>query len=65
MTTDDEVLELTATFDAPDAAHLALSAVIDEAGGAVSDWALAHGAGKPDFHHADCFALDLAASGRP
>ena len=64
VTATGEVLELTATFEAPEAAQLALSAVIEEQG-AVSYWALAHGPGKPDFHHADCFALDLAASGRP
>jgi hypothetical protein len=39
--------------------RLALSAVIEEAHGALSYWALAHPPGKPDFHHADCFALEL------
>lgn len=37
-----------------------LSAVIEEANGAKSYWALAHAPGKPDFHHADAFALELA-----
>jgi hypothetical protein len=39
--------------------RLGLSAVIEEAGGNKSYWALAHPPGKPDFHHSDCFALEL------
>jgi hypothetical protein len=39
--------------------RLGLSAVIKEAGGRLSYWALAHPQGKPDFHHSDCFALEL------
>lgn len=47
---------------ADDAAwRLGLSAVIEDASGALSYWALAHPPGKADFHHADCFALELAA----
>lgn len=38
---------------------LALSAVIEEKTGGLSYWALAHALGKPDFHHADGFALEL------
>ena len=38
---------------------LGLSAVIEEADGTKSYWALAHPPGKPDFHHADCFAAKL------
>jgi hypothetical protein len=38
---------------------LGLSAVIEDQAGALSYWALAHPPGPPDFHHADCFALDL------
>jgi hypothetical protein len=41
------------------ALRLGLSAIIEEASGAMSYWALAHPAGKPDFHHPDCFALEL------
>jgi hypothetical protein len=41
--------------------HLGLSAVIEEASGHKSYWALAHPPGKPDFHHADCFHLELEA----
>jgi hypothetical protein len=39
--------------------RLGLSAVIEEADGNKSYWALAHPPGKPDFHHSDCFALEL------
>jgi len=39
--------------------RVGLSAVIEEAGGRKSYWALAHPPGKPDFHHADGFALEL------
>jgi hypothetical protein len=42
--------------------RLALSAVIEEANGDKSYWALAHPPGKPDFHHSDCFAQELAAA---
>lgn len=38
---------------------LALAAVIEDQEGARSYWALAHPAGKPDFHHADGFTLTL------
>jgi hypothetical protein len=39
--------------------HVGLSAVIEETDGRMSYWALAHPDGKPDFHHPDCFALEL------
>src|SRR5262249_21126714 len=56
-------LDLGAMTDLP--AHgpwrLGLSAVIEEADGRISYWALAHPSGKPDFHHADCFAAELVA----
>jgi hypothetical protein len=39
--------------------RLGLSAVIEEAGGGKSYWALAHPAGRPDFHRADCFTLEI------
>jgi hypothetical protein len=44
--------------------RLGLSAVIEEKDGRVSYWALAHAPGKPDFHHADCFAAELRAPER-
>jgi hypothetical protein len=39
--------------------RLALTAVIEEMHGDKSYWALAHPAGKPDFHHDDGFILSL------
>lgn len=39
--------------------ELGISAVVEEQGGGLSYWALAHPPGKPDFHHRDCFALHL------
>jgi hypothetical protein len=44
---------------------LALSVVVEERGGALSYWALRHPAGKPDFHHPEAFALELAAPTTP
>jgi hypothetical protein len=38
---------------------LALCAVIEAVDGSVSYWALAHPAGKPDFHHPEGLALQL------
>jgi hypothetical protein len=40
--------------------HLGLSAVLEETNGRKSYWALAHPPGKADFHHADCFTLELS-----
>jgi hypothetical protein len=39
---------------------LALSAVLEEADGRRSFWALHHPSEQPDFHHPDCFAARLA-----
>jgi hypothetical protein len=39
--------------------RLGVSAVIEEASGRKSYWALTHPPGKADFHHADGFAVDL------
>jgi hypothetical protein len=38
---------------------LGLSAVIEDDRGELSYWALRHPRGKPDFHHAEAFALEL------
>ena len=38
-----------------------VSAVIEEAHGHLSYWALAHAPGKPDFHAPACFTLPIAA----
>jgi len=50
-------LALPAPADAP--WRLGLCAVIEEASGAKSYWALAHPPGRPDFHHPDGFAAEL------
>lgn len=39
--------------------RLGLSVILEQTDGHKSYWALAHPPGKPDFHHADCFALKL------
>ena len=52
--------ELVASFGTrPNATRLGLSAIVEEADGTKSYWALAHPAPRPDFHHAASFALDL------
>jgi hypothetical protein len=40
--------------------RLGLAAVLEETSGRKSYWALAHPPGKADFHHADCFTLELS-----
>jgi hypothetical protein len=53
-------LELDRLPDLPHDAgwYLGLSALIEEASGRQSYWALAHPPGKADFHHSDCFAYE-------
>jgi hypothetical protein len=48
--------------DLRDARHLriALAAVIEDENGRLSYWGLRHPPGKPDFHHPNGFALELA-----
>ena len=50
---------LEATITAEDARRAALSAVVEEADGRLSYWALRHPAGKPDFHHPEAFSVQL------
>ena len=57
-------LEATATLPSG-AARLGLTAVIEEVDGRRSYWALAHPPGKPDFHDAGCFTLELPAPNSP
>jgi hypothetical protein len=63
------VLELTAVLALPPALgrlFLNLSAVIEEKDGTKSYWALAHPpSGPPDFHHPDCFVLELPPPSAP
>ena len=41
--------------------RLGIAAVIEDAGGNLSYWAIRHAPGRADFHHADGLALELAA----
>jgi hypothetical protein len=45
--------------------RLGLSALIEGNDGGKSFWALAHPAGAPDFHHADCFVDEALAGAKP
>lgn len=61
-----ERLDLRTSVELPNALwdapwRMGLSAVIEEADGAKSYWALAHAPGRPDFHHPDSFACELPA----
>ena len=65
-----ERLELRASIELPELRdeepwQLGLSAIVEEEDGRKSYWALAHAPGVPDFHHKDCFALELAAPDKP
>lgn len=61
---DSDRAELTATLaPLPARARLGLSAIVETRGGEKSYWALAHPPDKPDFHHRDCFALEITPSG--
>ena len=70
MRRGDDGLELQSAVqlghmaDLRDARHLriALAAVIEDKSGRLSYWGLRHPPGKPDFHHADGFALQVARS---
>ena len=42
--------------------RVGLTAVIEEEGGVMSWWALAHPPGPPDFHHPACLALAVPAA---
>jgi hypothetical protein len=62
-----ERLELSATVSVGALAELAeapvlrvaLTAVVEDSAGELSYWSLRHAAGKPDFHHADGFVVEL------
>ena len=60
------IFEMTVTVDLPESMRMVdvmagFSAVIADKGGRIAYWALAHPPGKADFHHKDCFALQLEA----
>jgi len=46
-----------------DGLRLGLAAVLEDRRGQLSYWALAHPSGRPDFHHADSFAVSLPQPG--
>jgi hypothetical protein len=48
-------------LDQPREWRLGVSVIIEAKDGSKSYWALKHPPGKPDFHHADCFAARIAA----
>jgi hypothetical protein len=68
--TGENRLEIEATIDLHSLAEIwpapplrvALAAVVEEKGGALSYWALKHPVGKPDFHHPDGFALEIGSA---
>lgn len=63
----EEIFVLTAFLSGDDlagATRAGVSAVIEEAGGVKSYWALAHPQGKPDFHDPACFRRLAAAAHR-
>lgn len=62
----DRVVTVSVMLQLPDAwrdrdLRAGLSAVIATKNGNVSYWAAAHPPGGPDFHHKDCFAVQLEA----
>lgn len=64
-TQDRLLLEAEALLPAEGVWDVALCAVIESMDGPLSYWALRHAPGKPDFHHADGFALRLPAHDQP
>ncbi len=64
-----ERLELSATVHVAALPELAaaavlrigLTAVVEDAAGELSYWSLRHAAGKPDFHHAEGFVLEISS----
>jgi len=65
-TAGEGIFEMTVTVDLPESLRTVdvmggFSAVIADKNGRTAYWALAHPPGKADFHHKDCFALQLEA----
>lgn len=52
------ILELRDALDL----RIALAAVIEDENGGLSYWAQRHAPGKPDFHHPNGFAMEVACS---
>jgi hypothetical protein len=55
----------TPNMDGLGGKQIGLSAIIAEIDGTTSYWALRHPTGQPDFHHKDCFALQLPSPEQP
>lgn len=65
-TAGEGIFEMTVTLDLTESLRTmdvmaGISAVIADKDGRTAYWALAHPPGKADFHHKDCFALQLEA----
>lgn len=65
-TAGESIFEMTVTVDLPESLRTVdvtagFSAVIADKDGRIAYWALAHPPGKADFHHKDCFAMQLEA----
>lgn len=60
----ESAVRLADLVDLRDARHLrvAMAAVIEDDTGGLSYWGLRHPPGKPDFHHPNGFALEVARS---
>ena len=70
LTTDPGQFALCAALEDPRLAAgaswlVGLSAIIEEVDGTKSYWAISHPPGAPDFHHGDCFALELPPAPAP
>ena len=58
-------VDVSVSLDLPDEPYLmAAAAVIEEAWGGKSLWALSHEGAVPDFHHPSCFTLELPPPAR-
>lgn len=53
------ILDRLADLPADACWRMGLSAVVEETSGSKSYWSLAHPLANPDFHHPDCFVLEL------
>lgn len=65
-TAGEGIFEMTVTVALPESLRAVdvmagFSAVVADKDGRTAYWALAHPPGKADFHHKDCFALQLEA----
>ncbi len=59
------LVQLPGPWGRAHALRVGVGAVVEEAGGNLAYWALAHPPGVPDFHHAAGFALEVRAAEPP